>query len=59
MTGSSSRSGDGAPFLVACTEGVEGSAPELTRHRVDLVKAGYRVEPDPDDDQVLLVRDGS
>ncbi|MBB5782025.1 hypothetical protein [Nonomuraea jabiensis] len=51
--------GDGAPFLVACTEEARGSAPELMRYRVDLVKAGYRVEPDPDDDQVLLVRDGS
>lgn len=50
---------DGAPFLVACTEDAEGSALELRRYRADLVKAGYRVEPDPDDDQVLVVRDGS
>ncbi|MGV9386901.1 hypothetical protein ACWDRB_64740 [Nonomuraea sp. NPDC003707] len=50
---------DRAPFLVACTEEAGGSAPELTRYQVDLVKAGYRVEPDPGDDQVLLVWDGS
>ncbi|MBB5785252.1 hypothetical protein [Nonomuraea jabiensis] len=42
--------GDGAPFLVACTDEAGGSAPELAR---------YRVEPDPGDDQVLLVREGS
>ncbi|MGN9847048.1 hypothetical protein ACTMTI_54090 [Nonomuraea sp. H19] len=49
----------GAPFLVACTEEAEKSSPEVRRYQVDLVKAGYRVESDPDDDQVLLVRDGS
>ncbi|MGP4103223.1 hypothetical protein [Nonomuraea sp. KM90] len=58
MTGPSSRAVDyGAPFLVACTDEAEGSAPQLTR--VDLVKAGYRVKSGPDGDQVLLVRYGS
>ncbi|MEV0345422.1 hypothetical protein AB0H88_06635 [Nonomuraea sp. NPDC050680] len=38
---------DAAPFLNACTEEAEGSAPELTRYRVDLVKARLGVEPDP------------
>ncbi|AQZ62500.1 unnamed protein product [[Actinomadura] parvosata subsp. kistnae] len=32
---------DGAPFPAACTEEAEGSALELTRYRVDLVKAGW------------------
>ncbi|GAA2701208.1 hypothetical protein GCM10010412_098810 [Nonomuraea recticatena] len=38
---------DGAPFLVACTDEAKRSAPQLTRYQVDLVKAGYRGEPDP------------
>ncbi|TMR89909.1 hypothetical protein EJK15_58200 [Nonomuraea basaltis] len=51
---------NGAPFLIAYTDDdAEVSAQELTRSQVDLGQAGYRVEPDPDDDQVLLVRDGS
>lgn len=44
----------GAPFRVACADAAEMSARELTRYQVDLLKAGYRVEPDPDDDQALL-----
>ncbi|MGW4412381.1 hypothetical protein ACWEJ6_50875 [Nonomuraea sp. NPDC004702] len=44
---------DGAPFLVACTDDAEVSMQELPRYEAALLKAGYRVEPDPGDDQVL------
>ena len=32
-------------------------AQELARYSGALLKAGYRVEPDPDDDEVLLVQE--
>ncbi|WP_182886005.1 hypothetical protein [Microbispora sp. H10885] len=52
--------GDGGPFQVACADDTAASArEELARHSDDLRKAGYRVEPDADDDQVLLVRESS
>ncbi|MER6581171.1 hypothetical protein [Nonomuraea sp. NPDC001023] len=37
----------------------EASAQELARYSDDLRKAGYRVEPDADDDQALLARESS
>ncbi|MBT2225104.1 hypothetical protein [Nonomuraea sp. NEAU-A123] len=52
--------GDGRPFQVACADDAEASAQEeLSRYSDDLRKAEYRVEPDADDDQVLLVRESS
>ncbi|MGI5156914.1 hypothetical protein [Microbispora sp. CA-102843] len=51
--------GDGRPFQVACTDAAEVSAQEFAQYSDDLRKAGYRVEPDADDDQVLLVRKSS
>ncbi|MFF5213126.1 hypothetical protein [Streptosporangium sp. NPDC000396] len=49
--------GDGRPFQVACADDAEVPAQELARYSGALLKAGYRVEPDPDDDEVLLVRE--
>ncbi|MGV9778731.1 hypothetical protein [Streptosporangium sp. NPDC003464] len=46
---------DGAPFRVACADDAENSVRELLRYEADLLKAGYRVEPDPGDDQMLQV----
>ncbi|GAA3141383.1 hypothetical protein GCM10010466_35470 [Planomonospora alba] len=51
--------GDGRPFLLACADDAEASARELARYQDDLRAAGYRVEPDADDDQALRVWIGS
>ncbi|MEV5893808.1 hypothetical protein [Nonomuraea fuscirosea] len=51
--------GDGGPFQVACADGAETSASELARYCDDLRKAGYCIERDAGDDQVLLVRESS
>ncbi|MGW4412941.1 hypothetical protein ACWEJ6_53880 [Nonomuraea sp. NPDC004702] len=45
--------GDGAPFLIACADDAVVCAQELPRYEAALLKAGYRVEPDPGDNQVL------
>ncbi|GAA0826808.1 hypothetical protein ACFQVD_11485 [Streptosporangium amethystogenes subsp. fukuiense] len=45
----------GRSFQVACADDAETSALELARYSDDLRTAGYRVEPDAGDDQVLLV----
>ncbi|MER5325188.1 hypothetical protein [Streptosporangium roseum] len=50
---------DGAPFVIACTGDAEVAAPELARYEAALLEAGYRVEPDPADDQVLQARSPS
>jgi hypothetical protein len=48
--------GDGGdPFLVACADDAGAAAAELPRYEAALRAAGYRVEPDPDDSQVLRV----
>ncbi|MFF4624164.1 hypothetical protein [Nonomuraea jabiensis] len=47
---------DGAPFVIACTGNAEAAgvaAAELARYEAALLTAGYRVELDPADDQVL------
>lgn len=44
---------DGAPFVIAYTGDAEASAAELARYEAALLTAGYRVELDPVDDQVL------
>ncbi|MEV0422644.1 hypothetical protein [Streptosporangium canum] len=49
----------GCPLGTARDSDAEASAQELARYSDDLRKAGYRVEPDADDDQVLLVREFS
>ncbi len=51
--------GGGRPFQVACADDAEAPAQELAQYSDDLRKAGYRVEPDADDVQVLLVRESS
>ncbi len=43
----------GDPFMVACADDARVSAAELPRYEAALRAAGYRVEPEPDDDQVL------
>ena len=44
---------DGGPFAVACADDAGVSAGELPQYAAALRMAGYRVEPAPDDDQVL------
>ncbi|MBB5967251.1 hypothetical protein [Planomonospora venezuelensis] len=51
--------GDEKLFLLACADDAAVSARELARYCDDLRKAGYRVEPDADDDQALLMRKSS
>ena len=51
--------GYGRSFHVACADEPEASAQELARYTDDLSKAGCRVEPDADDDQVPLVHESS
>jgi hypothetical protein len=46
---------DGAPFVLACADDAEVAVRELARYEAALLKAGYRVEPDPGDDQALRV----
>ncbi|MFE3449391.1 hypothetical protein ACFXJ8_10685 [Nonomuraea sp. NPDC059194] len=47
--------GDGAPFVIAYTGDAQACAGELARYEDALLTAGYRVELDPVDDQVLQV----
>ena len=45
------------PFYVACTiSDAMRAAAQMTTYKHVLTSAGFRVEPDPDDDQVLQVR---
>ncbi|MEO3811168.1 hypothetical protein ABGB17_19405 [Sphaerisporangium sp. B11E5] len=46
--------GSGRPFAIACSDD-KVSAQELERYEEALHAVGYRVEVDPDDDQVLRV----
>ncbi|MDQ2875501.1 MAG: hypothetical protein M3Y33_12210 [Actinomycetota bacterium] len=43
----------GDPFMVTCADAAGVSAAGLPRYEAALRAAGYRVEPEPDDDQVL------
>jgi hypothetical protein len=46
--------GDGGdPFMVACADDAGASAVELPQYEAALRAAGYRVEPEPGDDQAL------
>ncbi|MEU0516311.1 hypothetical protein [Streptosporangium sp. NPDC006007] len=47
--------GEGVPFLLACANDAEISVQELVQYEAVLIKAGYRIEPDPGDDQALQV----
>jgi hypothetical protein len=50
------ESGGGAnPFLVACAGDPKQAAAELPQYEAALRKAGFRVEPEPEDDQTLQV----
>jgi hypothetical protein len=46
---------NGEPFLVACADEDLAAAGEVAAYTEALTAAGFRVEPEPDDDQMLQV----